>query len=77
MQTTEAIHTEARKKVTPELRSDLGREATQEISSALRPLLADVFALYVKTKNFIGTCRGAIFVIITCYWTNRGNKFSP
>jgi len=32
--------------------SDLGNEATQAISSALRPLLADVFALYVKTKNF-------------------------
>jgi starvation-inducible DNA-binding protein len=32
--------------------SDLGREATTEISNALRPLLADVFALYIKTKNF-------------------------
>jgi len=32
--------------------SDLGEEATKEISAALRPLLADVFALYVKTKNF-------------------------
>ena len=26
--------------------------AVSEISSALRPLLADVFALYLKTKNF-------------------------
>src|SRR5258708_28710327 len=26
--------------------------ATTEIFTALRPLLADVFALYVKTKNF-------------------------
>jgi starvation-inducible DNA-binding protein len=52
MQTTEVTKTEARKKVMSEPRSDLGREATQEISSALRPLLADVFALYVKTKNF-------------------------
>jgi starvation-inducible DNA-binding protein len=32
--------------------SDLGRDATTEISNALRPLLADVFALYIKTKNF-------------------------
>jgi starvation-inducible DNA-binding protein len=32
--------------------SDLGSEAVVEISSALRTLLADVFALYVKTKNF-------------------------
>jgi starvation-inducible DNA-binding protein len=32
--------------------TDLSREAVEEISSALRQLLADVFALYVKTKNF-------------------------
>lgn len=31
---------------------DLGREAVNEISEELRKLLADVFALYVKTKNF-------------------------
>jgi len=30
----------------------LSREAVNEISSALRPLLADVFSLYLKTKNF-------------------------
>lgn len=33
-------------------RTDLGDNAVEEISSALRRLLADVFALYVKTKNF-------------------------
>jgi starvation-inducible DNA-binding protein len=32
--------------------SDLSREAVTEITNALRPLLADVFALYLKTKNF-------------------------
>ena len=32
--------------------SDLGHDAVVEVSSALRELLADVFALYVKTKNF-------------------------
>jgi starvation-inducible DNA-binding protein len=32
--------------------SDLSREAVSEISASLRPLLADVFALYLKTKNF-------------------------
>src|SRR5215469_1548611 len=32
--------------------ADLGREAVDEISSQLRRLLADVFALYLKTKNF-------------------------
>ena len=32
--------------------SELGTEAVESISSALRQLLADVFTLYLKTKNF-------------------------
>jgi starvation-inducible DNA-binding protein len=32
--------------------TDLGRDAVVELSGVLRHLLADVFALYVKTKNF-------------------------
>ena len=32
--------------------TDLKPEATRDISAALAGLLADVFALYVKTKNF-------------------------
>ena len=32
--------------------TDLGDDAVVEISGELRKLLADVFALYVKTKNF-------------------------
>ena len=32
--------------------SDLGTNATRDISGALNALLADVFALYMKTKNF-------------------------
>jgi len=32
--------------------ADLGRDAVAAISANLRQLLADVFALYVKTKNF-------------------------
>ena len=32
--------------------TNLGNTAATEICDALRPLLADVFALYVKTKNF-------------------------
>ena len=35
-----------------EIRTDLARDAVVEISGALRLLLADVFGLYVKTKNF-------------------------
>ena len=36
----------------PETASDLGYDAVVEVSGALRKLLADVFTLYVKTKNF-------------------------
>lgn len=32
--------------------TDLSGDAVEEVSNELRPLLADVFALYVKTKNF-------------------------
>jgi starvation-inducible DNA-binding protein len=32
--------------------TDLAPEGVVAVASALRPLLADVFALYVKTKNF-------------------------
>src|SRR5580698_4110410 len=32
--------------------SDLGANATRDIGAALNGLLADVFALYLKTKNF-------------------------
>jgi starvation-inducible DNA-binding protein len=40
------------KNQTAAIRSDLTGDAVEEISSNLRRLLADVFALYVKTKNF-------------------------
>jgi starvation-inducible DNA-binding protein len=33
-------------------RTSLGAEATRDISGALNALLADFFALYMKTKNF-------------------------
>jgi starvation-inducible DNA-binding protein len=41
--------------------SDLNQDGIAEISSALRQLLADVFALYLKTKNF--------------HWHMSGNHF--
>jgi starvation-inducible DNA-binding protein len=44
--------TQAREKVATEVPTDLSRDGVVEISTALRQLLADVFALYVKTKNF-------------------------
>lgn len=48
--TTLAKETHTRERLaTP---TDLKSEATRDISAALAGLLADVFALYVKTKNF-------------------------
>jgi starvation-inducible DNA-binding protein len=41
--------------------TDLSHEAVDAITSALRPLLADVFALYMKTKNFHWHMRGRHF----------------
>src|SRR4051794_27540654 len=35
-----------------ETRTDLTPEATKDISGAMNAILADVFALYLKTKNF-------------------------
>ena len=37
---------------TSKTHTELTREGIHEISGALRPLLGDVFALYLKTKNF-------------------------
>jgi starvation-inducible DNA-binding protein len=42
-------------------RTDLPEEATRDISAALNGLLADVFALYVKTKNFHWHMSGSHF----------------
>jgi starvation-inducible DNA-binding protein len=47
-----AIQLERRETDTLAATTDLSRDAVVEISNALRQLRADVFALYVKTKNF-------------------------
>ena len=41
--------------------TDFVADATKDISAALRALLADVFALYLKTKNFHWHMSGAQF----------------
>lgn len=41
--------------------TDLSPQGVESISDALRPLLADVFALYVKTKGFHWHVGGAHF----------------
>jgi starvation-inducible DNA-binding protein len=42
----------ARRKAPLDTPTNLGANATRDLSGALTTLLADVFALYVKTKNF-------------------------
>jgi starvation-inducible DNA-binding protein len=43
------------------VRTDLPAEGTRDISAALTALLADTFALYLKTKNFHWHMTGAHF----------------
>jgi starvation-inducible DNA-binding protein len=47
-----AIDTIARRKAPLDTPTDLTAAATKDISGALTVLLADMFALYLKTKNF-------------------------
>jgi len=47
-----AIHPKEKQRATYEIPSDLSREGVVEITTELRRLLADSFALYLKTKNF-------------------------
>src|SRR2546421_10845074 len=52
MRKNDATQLKRQEKDTFDTPTDLSRDAVAEISSGLRQLLADVFALYVKTKNF-------------------------
>ena len=49
----------ARRKAALEPPTSLSSNATTDLSGALNALLADVFALYVKTKNFHWHVSGA------------------
>ena len=57
--------------------TDLDSDAVAGISGALRQLLADIFVLYVKTKNFHWHMNGATFATTTCFWMNTPTRFSP
>src|SRR2546427_6791725 len=48
-QTIELLH---RRDAPLETRTDLSQAAVKDISAAMNAILADVFALYLKTKNF-------------------------
>src|SRR6266576_5096161 len=52
MTKTDAAELHLRERNALERPTDLDRKGVSEISSSLCRLLADVFALYVKTKNF-------------------------
>ena len=52
MTKTDAAELHVRERNALERPTDLDRKGVSEISSSLRQLLADVFTLYVKTKNF-------------------------
>jgi starvation-inducible DNA-binding protein len=51
----------ARRKASITTPTGLGEDARRDISSELNTLLADVFALYMKTKNFHWHMSGASF----------------
>lgn len=53
MATADKIKSTKKRRLAPlHTPSDLGADATRDISAALNALLADTFALYFKTKNF-------------------------
>jgi starvation-inducible DNA-binding protein len=52
MAKTDAVQLDVHERKTLETPTGLDRTGVSEISSSLRQLVADVFALYVKTKNF-------------------------
>jgi starvation-inducible DNA-binding protein len=52
MSQTAATQLQGSSRVLSEPMADLGRESVTEITTSLRQLLADVFTLYLKTKNF-------------------------
>jgi starvation-inducible DNA-binding protein len=57
--------------------ADPGRCGVEKISNDFRRLLADVFALYLKTKNFHWHMSGRHFRDYHLLWTNRPNNLSP
>jgi starvation-inducible DNA-binding protein len=61
MKTTYAPESKGREKAILETPTDLDRKGVSAICTELRKLLADVFALYVKTKNFHWHMSGSHF----------------
>jgi starvation-inducible DNA-binding protein len=75
MKATAASPSKERENLEPA--SDLGREAVEAISAELRRLLADVFALYLKTKNFHWHMTGRHFGTTICSSMSTAIRSSP
>lgn len=54
--------------------TDIPAESVKEIAGSLTALLADVFALYIKTKNFHWHMSDRIFGTITSCLMNKGEQ---
>ena len=68
----------ARRKAPLETPTDLKSNAVRDVSAALNALLADTFALYLKTKNFHWhVSRAALSRSITSCSTSRATSCSP
>ena len=65
---------QARESRSPEIPTDLARDAVVEISGALRLLLADAFGLYVKTKSFHWHMTGPSFREIHSLLNKDGDR---
>jgi starvation-inducible DNA-binding protein len=61
MAKNDAAQSKGRERDALQTPTDLSRKGVEEISAELRRLLADVFALYVKTKNFHWHMSGSHF----------------
>ena len=57
--------------------NDLERGATADIAGALNAILADVFAMYLKTKNFHWHMSGRTSATTTSCLTSTPTSFTP
>ena len=55
--------------------TDLGADATQAIAGGMNAIMADVFTLYLKTKNFHWHMSGPHFRYIICCLTIKPTSY--
>jgi starvation-inducible DNA-binding protein len=68
---------EERQKAPLRTPSDIGPQAVKEITGALNALLADIFGLYLKTKDFHWHMSGPIFATIISFLMSMATNFMP